>query len=156
MTSVSPHAAKRKPKADHNDVTMRLCDIHPSPENDTLYRPVDPTDPSIIAMAKSMRERGVLEPLVISMDGYILSGHRRYCAAKLAGLEHVPVRIHPIRRSDDIDAFVVLLREYNRQRVKSLDEQIREAVIDADPDESYAELADHRREKAKGGMPAFC
>ena len=131
-------------------VMLRLCDIRPAPENDRLYRPVDPRDPSIIALAESIKTLGLKEPLVLSLDNYILSGHRRYAAAILAELEHVPYRYESITRDNDIDAFVVLLREYNRQRVKALDEQIREAVIDADPDEAYLELADHRREKSKG------
>jgi len=153
MGTISKRPPKQKPNADHNavEMMMRVCDIRPSPENDTLYRPVDPTDPSIIALTESMREpHGVLEPLVITLDGYIVSGHRRYAAAKLAGLKNVPCRYESITRADDIDAFVVLLREFNRQRVKSLDEQIREAVIDQNPEEARAELLDHRREKAKG------
>ena len=151
MTSVSPRSTKRKHNDDHQAIVMvPLCDIRPAPENDKLYRPVDPSDPAIIALAESIREHGLREPLVLSLDGYILSGHRRYAAATLARLEHVPCRYESITRANDIDAFIVLLREYNRQRVKSLDEQIREAVIDADPEEARAELLDHRREKSKG------
>jgi len=135
---------------------VRLCDIRPSPENDVLYKPVDFSDPAIIALAESIREHGLREPLVLSTDSYILSGHRRYAAATLARLEHVPCRYEAVTRDDEIDTFTVLLREYNRQRVKSLDEQIREAVIDADPEECLAELLDHRREKAKGRHASLC
>ena len=116
-----------------------------------MYRPVDPSDPDIVALARSIQDNGLREPLTVSSDGYILSGHRRFAAAKLAGLVEVPCRIDPIKRETDPDGFVRLLREHNRQRVKSLDEQIREAIIDADPDEARAELLDHRRETAKVG-----
>lgn len=129
---------------------MRLQDLNPSPENDTLYKPVDPNDPEIVAMAKSMREpHGVLEPLVISLDCFILSGHRRYAAATLAGLDTVPVRIDQIRRSDDVNAFVVRLREYNRQRVKTIAETLRESIIDVTPEAAREELVAYRREQAK-------
>jgi hypothetical protein len=128
-----------------------LWQIHPAPENDKLYRPVLESDPEIVALAESIRRWGLREPLVLSDDDYILSGHRRFAACRLAGLRTVPVRREHVRREDNPDKFVTLLREYNRQRVKSLDEQIREAVIDADPDEARAELLDYRRAAAKVG-----
>src|SRR5690349_4959796 len=99
-------------KLGHDSVS--ISDIRPSPENDRLYRPIDPNAPDIQALAQSIRERGVMEPLVITLDGYILSGHRRFAAAKVAGLTDVPVRVVSIRRSVNIDAFVRELREYNR------------------------------------------
>lgn len=66
-----------------------LNKISPSPENQELYRPVTPDDDATIELAESIRERGILEPLVISADNYIVSGHRRHCAARLAGLTKV-------------------------------------------------------------------
>lgn len=135
---------------------VELCDIQPAPENDTLYRPVDPNDPAIISLAESIQVHGLREPLVLSLDGYILSGHRRFAACKLLGLTTVPVRYENVRRDTDPDRFLTLLREFNRQRVKSLDEQIREAVIDADPEEARDELVLFRREKSKvGHVPLF-
>lgn len=77
---------------------LPIDDIRPSPENEQLYRPVDPTDPDIVALAASICEHGIREPLVITLDGYIVSGHRRYTAAKLAGLEAVPCRTENVRR----------------------------------------------------------
>jgi hypothetical protein len=100
-------------------------------------------------LAESVRKLGVKEPIVVTLDGFILSGHRRYAAAKLAGLAEVPVRVEPIRRSDDIDAFVVLLREYNRQRDKSLDEKLREEAVSVDPEDAYESLLTHRRERSE-------
>jgi hypothetical protein len=123
--------------------------IYPSPENDELYRPADPSDPEIIRLAESIRENGVIEPLVLTLDNYILSGHRRYAAAKLAGLEMVPVRVEQIYRDDDIDRFVELLREYNRQREKSLDEKLREELVTVNPTEAYQSLIDQREEASK-------
>ncbi len=90
-----------------------------------------------------------MEPLVVTLDGYILSGHRRFAAARLAELKQVPVRVVPIRRSDDIDAFVRLLREYNRQRDKTLDEKLREEIVTVNPEEAYQSLIDHRDWKAR-------
>ena len=131
-------------------VQVDIVDIMPTPDNDKLYKPVDPKDPVIIDKAKDMQKKGVLEPLVISLDNYILSGHRRYCAATLAGLKQVPARIHQIRRRDDVDAFIVLLRSYNRgQRVKTIAETLRESIIDATPEDARAELVAYRLEQAE-------
>ena len=41
-----------------------IFDIRPSPENEQLYRPVDPNDPDILALAESIERDGILEPLV--------------------------------------------------------------------------------------------
>ena len=119
------------------------------PENSVLYRPVDPNDSEIKALASSIAENGILTPLVVTADGYILSGHRRHAAARLAGLLEVPCRVDPIRRNTDRDGFVRLLREYNRQRVKTFDEVVREEVVSMDPEEAYQSLLTERRQRAE-------
>jgi hypothetical protein len=131
--------------------------IKPSPENELLYRPVTTSDPEVIALAESIHERvrlakpGILEPLVITLDGYIISGHRRHMAAKLAGLKTVPCRVENIHRADP--GFLELLRDFNRQRIKTLAEITREEVISADPDEAYRILVAHRREQSSINAP---
>ena len=122
-----------------------INEVRPSPENDRLYRPVDPKDPDFRTLVESVRAEGVLEPITVTLDGWILSGHRRYAAAKLAGLTKIPVKVKPVRRCDDPDRFLVLLRESNRQRNKTLDEKLREEIVSADPEEAYAALQEHRR-----------
>ena len=73
--------------------TVLLADIKPHPLNDKIYGRVDPDDPDVQALAQSIRDYGVKEPLVLTSDLYILSGHRRRVAAGLAGLEFVPCRV---------------------------------------------------------------
>jgi hypothetical protein len=140
----------------HNDnaspecglVSIRpLSSIRPHPDNDRLYRPVDPSDPDVRALADSIRQHGVKEPLVITTDGVVLSGHRRRVAAQVAGLKAVPVRVDPVHSSDP--RCLTLLREYNRQRVKSLDEAAREEVVSANPEEAYRELIEYRQNAAQ-------
>ncbi len=69
---------------------LPIGDIRPSPENNQLYRPVTKDAPELRALAKSIQRDGVQEPLVVTEDGWIISGHRRHAAAKLAGLTVVP------------------------------------------------------------------
>jgi hypothetical protein len=42
-----------------------------------------------------------------------------------------------------------VLRECNRQRVKSFDEVLREEIVSADPDEAYRDLVEYRRAKSR-------
>jgi hypothetical protein len=145
-------ATKKAGKLGHGAIRqLPLWKVCPSPENDELYGPIDEADPEIIALARSIRDHGIKEPLVITADYYILSGHRRYVAARLAGLDTVPCRGESsIRRSHCTkDEYLAHLREFNRQRVKSRDVVAREAVIDADPEEAYRLLQEHRRRRSR-------
>ena len=118
--------------------------LTPSAENNLLYRPIDEDDPDLQELARSIEERGVLEPLVITKDYYILSGHRRHAAAKIAGIELLPCRVVDINADDDPDEYVRMLREYNRQRDKTIAEKLREEVVSTDPQQAYEELKQHR------------
>ena len=88
---------------------LKLSEIYPSPENDKLYRPIRRDDPAVIALSQSIAERGLLDALIVTQDGYIVSGHRRHTAAIMAGLTEVPCRQLSIVRKDQ--EFLRLLRE---------------------------------------------
>lgn len=139
------------PRGERNLVSV--WDLTPSPENDTLYKPVDRNDPDFRALVKSVREFGVKEALVVTSDYYIISGHRRHAAARAAGVGAVPVTVEPITHDDP--RFLTLLREYNRQRVKSLDEVLREEVVSANPEDAYEALQAERLEKSRMKAEAF-
>ncbi|NLF09475.1 MAG: ParB N-terminal domain-containing protein [Pirellulaceae bacterium] len=130
-------------------LTVPLSSIHPAPENLDLYRPVREDDPEVMAMADSIRQHGIREPLVISSDGFLLSGHRRHVAARLAGLTELRCRIDPVSRQHDPEQFLELLREHNRQRVKSREEMLRETIIDAKPEDAYRQLTAYRTRKPR-------
>src|SRR4030095_959393 len=129
---------------------LGLNEITPSPENAQLYKPVTPDDEATIELAQSIREHGILDPIVVSADGYAISGHRRLCAGRMAGLEKMPCRVDEVRRGDGekaSDEFLALLREHNRQRIKSRDELLREAVVDVDPKKAHRALTAYRKRK---------
>jgi len=120
--------------------------IEPASLNDQLYDPVDESEPSFQALLESIREHGILEPIVASADGYILSGHRRHAAARALGLERIPVRIrHDVSYLRGQDEFLGLLASYNRQRVKTSAEQLREEVV-LMSDDSCAHVRRFRRD----------
>lgn len=133
----------------NNIVRWAIERLRVSPENDQLYHPVTPDDPEIQAMAESVKANGVTEPIVVTKDAYVLSGHRRLAAAKLAGLKSVPVRVHRMCRARQPDKFLRLLREFNRQRKKTRDEELREEIVSCDPNEAYSSLLEYREHRAE-------
>lgn len=122
--------------------------IQAAPLNDLLYAPINEGDASFGALVESIREHGVLEPLVVSSDGYLLSGHRRHRAIQSIGTKRIPVRIRfDVSYADDRETFLKLLASYNRQRVKTTSEQLREEVVLMSQD-SNDELLEFRRSSA--------
>jgi len=78
-------------------------------------RRFEPDDPAIRELADSIRELGVIEPVVVRPAGgvhEILAGERRWRAAQLAGLAEIPV---VVRAVDDRHAAAITLVE-NLQR----------------------------------------
>jgi ParB-like nuclease family protein len=102
--------------------------IKPSPENDKIYGKIDEDDEMSLALADSIRERGLEEPLILTADGYILSGHRRFAVCKDV-MDEIPCRIKPdIRRIGNPDYMRDLIA-YNPQRVKSVGTILRGAIL---------------------------
>jgi hypothetical protein len=107
---------------------------------------VDPDDPAIQALAQDIRERGLLQPIVITRDKFILSGHRRHAACKLAGKKQVDCEVVDISVNDP--GFEELLCAYNQQRVKSIDEIAREQAVMMNPESAYQALIEYRKEQS--------
>jgi hypothetical protein len=107
---------------------VSIYDLEVSGYNDHIYHRINSDDADIEDLAASIKKNGVLEPLVISEDGFIISGHRRRMACIKLGIKTVPCITEPVNVDDP--KYLKLLREYNRQRVKSIDEVIREQVLD--------------------------
>jgi hypothetical protein len=104
--------------------------IEPAPLNDQLYDRIKESDSSFQALALDIEKNGLLEPIVVSGDGYILSGHRRHAAAEQLELDEIPIRIRfDVSYHGDQDKFLRLLASYNRQRVKTTAEQCREELV---------------------------
>jgi hypothetical protein len=142
---MSASSATTQPKV--RLVRLSLDSIRPSPENNLIYRPVRSDDPGIQDLARSIREHGLREPIVVTRDGYILSGHRRHAACRLAGLREVDCRVEDITRANP--EFETMLVEHNRQRVKGFDEVLREQVITSNPEDAYRALVEHRKASAE-------
>jgi hypothetical protein len=100
----------------------------------------------------SIKKNGLLQPLEVTSDGYIISGHRRYAACKAAGMRQVKVVICDVSRSHNKNLFLLLLTEHNRQRIKSNDVIFREELARSDSEDPYENLLQYRIDKAKSAI----
>lgn len=79
-------------------------------------------DAAMQELAESIRSYGIMEPILVRPDSKrqgeyeIIAGHRRNCAAGLAGLKEVPVRIEEL----DDDTASVLMVDSNNKREELL------------------------------------
>jgi hypothetical protein len=136
MSSIPPV----KPSRNGGYVRKRVASLRPSPENSELYGELEGID----QLAESIQKRGLIEPLIITLDKFIVSGHRRLAALKKIGQFMCLCRVLRVRRSSmDKDAYLALLREHNRQRHKTVNDQWNEELLDLAPEECHRRLC-HR------------
>lgn len=96
---------------------ISITKIHPHPYNKEIYSLSNLEDLMI-----SIKEVGLLQPLIINQNNQILSGHRRYECVKKLGWVEVEVEIKKIKDTET-DFYLV---QYNKQRIKSVIEILNE------------------------------
>jgi len=99
---------------------MKINEIKPHPLNKDLYDLRD-----IDGLMASITDLGLLEPIIVSHKGYIISGHRRYEACKRLGLKEIETRVIDVNEEDE----ELLLVEYNRQRIKTASTLLKEYKV---------------------------
>jgi ParB family chromosome partitioning protein len=82
--------------------------------------PVDPAAPGIQEMADSIRQKGVLQPLLITPEGTIVAGHRRHAAATLAKEREVPVIVKHLTETEQQE--IMLVENIQREDLTPLQE----------------------------------
>jgi ParB family chromosome partitioning protein len=103
----TPEAAGKEPGGASGVGELPLAKIRPNP--DQPRTDIDPD--ALAALAESIRENGLLQPLVVRQvgDGYeLIAGERRWRAAQEAGLTQVPALI---REAAEIDRLRLALIE---------------------------------------------
>lgn len=135
----SHHFDRQLKKADKSRFSIKL--IKTAPENDLIYEPFGIANKDDYELALSIKEKGIQESLILSKDFILLSGHRRFNAAKYLRLGFVPVRFVEIVYSElSKKEKLEQLRLFNRQREKTPGESIREKLLEINPDEAYEAL----------------
>jgi ParB family chromosome partitioning protein len=90
------------------------------------YQPrmhIKPED--LIELADSIREHGVIQPLIITKDGksdryYLIAGERRFRASQLAGLKKVPVVIKESSPQEMLE--LALIENIQREDLNAVEE----------------------------------
>jgi ParB family chromosome partitioning protein len=89
------------------------------------YQPRTQMNPDAIAdLADSIKAQGVIQPILVRpmADGQfeIIAGERRWRAAKLAGLESVPVLVRDVR--DELALAMALIENIQRENLNPIEE----------------------------------
>lgn len=100
--------------------TLRISEIEPNRDQPRKYF----SDEAITALADSIREHGMLQPILvrpISSGGYqIVAGERRWRAARMLGLDEVPVNIKEI---SDIETMqIAIIENLQRENLNPVEE----------------------------------
>lgn len=124
---------------------FRIDKITVARDNGLLYEPFGIANLDDRDLAISIRDNGIQEPLVLSADHTLLSGHRRLGAAKYLGLKTVPVRIIDTDyRLLGEGEKLALLRQFNQQRDKTPAERIKEKMLEVNPQEAHSKMQRER------------
>lgn len=125
---------KTGPKVELNPSLLK-----PTPENWLIYRRPEETPYEFADLKATIKANGVTDPILVSKDLYIISGHRRHQAAVELGLETVPVMtVEAVVMTElAMSERIKLLAEFNKgTRVKSSAENIAESMAAVDSDEA--------------------
>jgi ParB family transcriptional regulator, chromosome partitioning protein len=71
-------------------------------------------------LADSIRVQGILQPLLVTLDGMVVAGHRRLAAARLAGLSWVPVIARDLDTVQQQE--IILVENLQRQDLSAVEE----------------------------------
>ncbi len=107
-----------------NDVqvkkTLRISEIEPNRDQPRKNF----SDDAIAALADSIREHGMLQPVLvrpISSGGYqIVAGERRWRAARMLGLEEIPVSIRELSDSETMQ--IAIIENLQRENLNPVEE----------------------------------
>ena len=107
----------------HTDSPARLISLQKAEPNPNQPRKVfDPEE--LEALAESIREHGVIQPLTVRDvgNGYyqIIAGERRWRAARMAGLDEIPVLV--VDADDEKAAKLALIENLQRQDLNPMEE----------------------------------
>jgi ParB family chromosome partitioning protein len=100
-------------------------------------------DERIAELADSLKKVGVLQPIIVRPHGeefQIVAGERRWRAAKVAGLEKVPVRVMGATEGEALE--IALIENLQRQDLNSMEEARGYRRLLTEYQMTQAELAD--------------
>ena len=117
---LGPKVSEAPAGGDGLPTTLRLSALRPG-----KYQPRTRMDEgSLYELAESIKSQGLMQPILVrpvETGGYeIIAGERRFRAAKLAGLDSVPVLVKAV--ADEAAAVMALIENIQREDLNPLEE----------------------------------
>jgi len=112
---------KEKTIIKNEEIKLKLTEIEPN--RDQPRKKFD--EDSLIELADSIRQFGVIQPLIVQKKGdyyEIIAGERRWRAAKMAGLKEVPVIIREFSEQQAVETS--LIENIQRENLNPIEEAV--------------------------------
>ena len=112
-------AEMTKQKSEYPEMTLSINEIEPNPDQPRNQFDED----SLQELADSIQQYGVLQPLLVKKkDGYyeIIAGERRWRAAKIAGVDKVPVIVRDFDENEIVE--IALIENVQRENLTAIEE----------------------------------
>lgn len=93
---------------ENNEKVQKIIidDIQPNPDQPRKHF----DDESLVELSQSIKNHGIVQPLVVTKNGNkyrIIAGERRWRAAKLAGLNQVPVIVRSMQLIEELEVAII-------------------------------------------------
>jgi ParB family chromosome partitioning protein len=125
MTNIEPAAVSVSPEVEVPDDS----EIHEISVDTVVPNPYQPrktfNDDSLKELAASIREHGIIQPILVrrTLNGFeLIAGERRLRAAKIVGLEKVPVIVREINDKDMAE--LAMIENLQREDLHYLEEAL--------------------------------
>ncbi len=122
---------------------VELCYIRPNPDQPRRPDSAGFSTSSLNDLAENINQHGILQPLLVKKSGrfyQIVAGERRFRAAQILGLEHVPVRVIEPRDAQE-ELQIALAENLQRKNLGPLEEALAFQTLIRRFDLSYRDLA---------------
>ena len=132
--------AKNEPKTNENGVIeLKVNQIEPNREQPRKNFDED----ALQELADSIKKHGIIQPLVVQKKGEyyeIIAGERRWRAAKIAGLKHIPAVIKDYSEQEMVE--IALIENIQRQDLNPIEEAMAFKQLMQEYDLKQDELAE--------------
>lgn len=100
-----------------NQTSVSPSLLQPHPRNVIIYG----EDDDISELVEMISRSGWIKPLIITPNGTIISGHRRWLAAKQLNREIIPIEVKEFE--SEVEEIEFLLLE-NASRIKNIEQRV--------------------------------
>ena len=97
---------------------VKISQITPNPIHDEIYSNNDIED-----LVESMEKYGLLEPIILTPEKMIISGHRRYLAAKFLGWEEIEVIVREVDQ-EHMEYTIISSNQHRKKKSSELMNEI--------------------------------